>query len=130
MDEDARRPRRQSALRDAFGIREERRPARPEKRAAIYFRRKPHAAAGSRWDHHAERFVLRASPRRHPEHRSGAASIGSAWAGREAADLHDGRYQALSLAIAYLLPRMLGQSRLHQALWQDRVRSRRLTQLR
>ena len=65
-----------------------------------------------------------------PDHRSGAAPADAARHGRSSAGVHDGRHQAVSVAIAHPLHRVLRQSRLHETLRQDGVRSGRARQLR
>lgn len=73
---------------------------------------------------------LRAPSRRRADHRSRATSADAAWAGGSPAGIHDGRYQAVSVRIADLFHRVLGQSRLHKNLWKDRLRSGQPGQLR
>src|SRR6266849_6819189 len=114
MDEDARRCHGQSALWNAVSVREEYRQEHSEKSEAVPFGFRAHAAAGPRWDHHAERPVLRASSRRRSNYRSGAAPADAAWPGRPADDFHDGGFTALSVAIAHPFLRMLRQSVLPQ----------------
>ena len=46
------------------------------------------------------------------------------------AGVHHGRYQAVSVGVADPFHRMLRQSRLHKALWQDRLRPGRAVELR
>ncbi len=130
MDEGARRSHGQPALRDAVAVREGRRQEHREEFAAIHLRFGADAVAGSRRHHHAERAVLRAPSWRRSHHRSGAASADAAWPGRPPDDFHDGRPPPLSVAIADSLPRMFGQSGLHQALRQDRLRSGGAAELR
>ena len=130
MDEGAGRSHGKPALRHAFAVREGRRQEHPERPAAIHLGLGTDAAAGSRRHHHAERAVLRTPPWRHSRHRSGAAPADAAWPGRQADDLHHGRPATVSLAVAHLLPGMLRQPRLQEALWQDGLRSRRAVELR
>ena len=128
--EGARRAGRRQALRRAVEIRSGRHPQRPEEPGTVHLGGEPHAARGPGRHHHAERPVLRASSRRRARHRSAAAPADAAWAGEEPAAVHCRRVATPAVDLAYSLPRVLGQSGLHEAVRQDGVRSRRTRQLR
>ena len=129
MDEDAGDPMEASPT-NPFAVRKGCRQEHLEKAAAIHLGVRADAVAGSRRHHHAERAVLRAAPWRGADHRSGTAPVDAPWTGRASADLHHGRHSALSIAVADPFPRVLRQPGLHQAVWQDRLRSGRAVELR
>ena len=112
LDARARRRRRGAPLRQAVEAREARHPPR---RAVAHGEPRVlgelHAAARARRHHHAERAVLRAPSRRHRRDRSGRLPADAARAGRQAADVHARRPQALSARQPHLLPRMRGEFR-------------------
>ena len=56
--------------------------------------------------------------------------LDAAWTGGAPADLHHGRHSPLPVAIADPFSRMFRQPGLHQAVWQDRLRSGRAVELR
>ena len=112
MDPRARRRRRGAALRQAL---EARGACHPPRRAVAD--REPrvlgqlHAAARARRHHHAERALLRAPSWRHRGDRSGRLSADRPRPGRQAADLHARRPQALPARQPHPLPRMRGEFR-------------------
>ncbi|MGY4293286.1 hypothetical protein ACVWXN_001381 [Bradyrhizobium sp. i1.4.4] len=130
MDEGAGRADGSPALWRAVTVREGRRQEHLEDSQAVHIGLQPDAIAGARRHHHAEWTVLRAASWRCSDHRPGAASVDDARPRRAASDLHDGRSQALPVGVAHPLPRMLRQSRLHQALWQDGIGPRGSGELR
>ena len=130
IDEGPRRSRGRQTLRRALAVREPRHSQRDDRPAAADRHGDAHATPGARRHHHAERPVLRAPPRWRAVDRSGTAPAAAARHGPLAPALHGRRPAPVSLGVAHPFPRVLGQSDLQEALWQDGLGHRRPGELR